>query len=403
MYVCMYVCICVHIYIYIYIYGINREPIFVADDTSNNLLESFSLETRAKSGIYVPHHCGPGCCQNRAESVTKLTKAVLLAMLPSVPSAPVVTKWTKLGPCLDFFLVAGIHATLGKLFNAVAAGFSCLQGLPPAATTDGGDGGDEGQPEKLNWHRLPGERLARSQQLTMHWEKHMLAMLCIFVEPLRHLHLYFLKLAHSQVNYDKRPRVMDEISPAHSIVHQTLQYYSSLLAGHSSCLALLWPLCRCQSFGELLSESLMLARRYKSGLLCIAGWLQRRVWLMMAGWPWLLYGLADDRRMLEREPLLDKFFSTGACCKPAGLSRDLQEGGASKLELLGAPMRDFLLACAQVAETSIACLDKHHAVDRRLSHLRMPWHVSAALSCNAHRREYVTPRRPHAQLQSAPS
>lgn len=151
---------------------------------------------------HLPHHCGPGCCQNRAESVTKLTKAVLLVMLPSVPSAPVVTKWTKLGPCLDFFFVAGVHATLGKLFNAVAAGFSCSQGLQPAAT-DGGDG-DEDQPEELNWHRLAGKRLAR---------------LCILVEPLRHLHLYFLKLAHAQVNYDKRPRIMDEISPVHSVVH----------------------------------------------------------------------------------------------------------------------------------------------------------------------------------------
>jgi hypothetical protein len=74
----------------------------------------------------------------------------------------------------------------------------------------------------------------------------------------------------------------------------------------------------------------MLARRYKRGVLCIVGWLQRRVWLVMADWPWLLYGLADDRRTLEREPLVDKFFSTGACCKPAGLARDLQEGGASK-------------------------------------------------------------------------
>ena len=79
----------------------------------------------------------------------------------------------------------------------------------------------------------------------------------------------------------------------------------------------------------------MLARRYKRGVLCIVGWPQRRVWLTMADWPWRLYALADDQRMLECEPLVDKFFSTGACCKPAGLARDLQEGGASKQELLG--------------------------------------------------------------------
>jgi hypothetical protein len=216
----------------------------------------------------------------------------------------------------------------------------------------------------------------------------LVSLLCILVEPLRHLHLYFLKLAHAQVNYDKRPRIMDEISPVHSVVHQTLQYYSSLLAGHGSRLALLWAQFRCQSFGELLSESPMLARRYKRGVLCIVGWLQRRVWLVMADWPWLLYGLADDRRTLERKPLVDKFFSTGACCKPAGLARDLQEGGASKQELLGAPVRSFLLGCAHVTEISIACVERCHAVDRRLSHPRMPWHVFAALSCNAHRREY---------------
>jgi hypothetical protein len=86
----------------------------------------------------IVHYCncsGPGCCQSRAVTDAK-AQETLLWLLRGKPCTPVVSRWTKVGPCVDFWSRGQVFcvfrcilqlATEALPFNdaAAASRFSC--------------------------------------------------------------------------------------------------------------------------------------------------------------------------------------------------------------------------------------------------------------------------------------
>ena len=68
-----------------------------------------------------------------------------------------------------------------------------------------------------------------------------LAILCVVLEPLRHLHTFFINKSRTDLSCAKLPEICDLLLPARSIIFQSMQYLGTLLAAASRWV-LVWHL-----------------------------------------------------------------------------------------------------------------------------------------------------------------
>ena len=62
------------------------------------------------------HQCTHvGCCATRADAESKVVKAVLGVLMRLVPTVPVMSDWTKVGPAVDWFLSADFAGHLDPI------------------------------------------------------------------------------------------------------------------------------------------------------------------------------------------------------------------------------------------------------------------------------------------------
>jgi hypothetical protein len=81
------------------------------------------------------HHCGGiRCCRSAIDSWSKACKQ-LAFFLQCRPPSPVLSRWTKVGPCVDFWLWGLVHNCFSSLL--------CL--ATGSAAGDGGEFGERGQ------------------------------------------------------------------------------------------------------------------------------------------------------------------------------------------------------------------------------------------------------------------
>ena len=344
----------------------------------------------------IPHYCTSRCqCKSKADAVSLVVDVIVRIMLSQTPCEPEIGKWTKLCPCLQFFWLCGHHDIMGMLLNSASASFRY-----PVGPQRGEEHAAEDEAPELTWRELAGSRLHRSRRFTADGNKQAhLTMLCIVLEPLRALHLYWLSLGHSCAGESASIGLFEEIWPSHSRVVLTMQYYSSLLAGSGSRLTLIWVRAGCASFSAWVRAFPVMASTLRRLLLCCAAWLERRVAANLRK-HWAIFGLGDHRRRAEHDRLINDFFSEPACCKAPGFMRDLRRLH-SVADLSRPHWQHFFHGTALSIKMSIASVEKNHARDRRITHAAMPWRLFAAGALNAEVREQWLARQRgrHMQLQ----
>ena len=107
------------------------------------------------------HYCtNRGCCNNYdlKTTINRMVWAVTHIILRIQPCVPSLSKWTKLGPCLDFHLMGMCHSLLEKLF---ASAFKHVIVKPPSA-----EGNEELRHDAgFSWEEVAGSRLTRTRAL----------------------------------------------------------------------------------------------------------------------------------------------------------------------------------------------------------------------------------------------
>lgn len=248
-----------------------------------------------------------------------MVEGLLKVPLRSQPTPPEEGKWTKLGHCIDFFV---LNDTIGCMQPLADEAYRGMKFLDFAADIGEVAAGNTGQTSDSSWHKLavgwtdkrglrqwssgtciikrfvlrstcwiePRRNPSRGTRLrgrvslaenpwleppdchlaqagsryrrTMHTindgvSKFARLVFAIVAEPLRYLTFVFLRTGHMNPNCGKFPPAMSLCSKASSVVHWVLQYYSMLLDGRGSRLTLLWTRSDC-NFASL--EEWMLSR-----------------------------------------------------------------------------------------------------------------------------------------------
>ena len=259
-------------------------------------------------------HYGRGY-HTRASLVDDVVWAYLQMLLPRMPALPVISKWTKLGPALDWFLVGSCNTILLQLFEEASKAFSY-----PQQTTDPDPAGEA----DVEWHRMAGFRLFRSLGfLGSEEHRSTVRILAVAMEPIRAVHAHFMSVAHAAPNPYKTPPVLDEVWKATSTSYRALAYISTLLVGQQERLRLIWQ-------GEGF-ESLQAWQDSDSGgsiklrrcLLHAAGWITRRLYrhFFKSNEVWPLFVLADNRRRDDQPAAIAAFVARPTCCLQPGMAR----------------------------------------------------------------------------------
>ena len=58
------------------------------------------------------HYCVPGCCSSDSHYATRLTTCIKSMLFSKKPQVPILARWTKAGPCIDFFLFGSLLHSL---------------------------------------------------------------------------------------------------------------------------------------------------------------------------------------------------------------------------------------------------------------------------------------------------
>ena len=108
--------------------------------------------------------------------------------------------WTKVGPCLDFYLTAEFVGALTKLLENARWTASFPQRDVETDCVD------------VDWHALAGSRYRRAcSMLSSDEDRFSRALLAVVMEPLRHIHSSYLKNAHTAPDDMSWPRFTDEL------------------------------------------------------------------------------------------------------------------------------------------------------------------------------------------------
>ena len=319
------------------------------------------------------HQCTRvGCCATRADAESKVVKAVLGVLMRLVPTVPVMSDWTKVGPAVDWFLSADFAGTLTRLVRDA----KFVDRTPKSVAAEAQDE----LHEKIDWARLAGRRLIRTQNMLESAEERLhRTILAVSIEPLRHVHSTFLKFAHAAADSESWPVLLNEVWTPTSKICSVLQYLSTLLAGQGSRLALV-----SQESGEISLQGWIRARpeeakAARQQFLLVAVGLHRRYEANILRHPFKLFGVADARRAAEHESLCKDFFKTSPCCLPAGLARELREQETEQSFKDKFPVwRWLFLLSSLIIKLTIAGVERRHAVHKRSANPTMPLHAFSA-------------------------
>ena len=125
----------------------------------------------------------------------EVSEVLLNVIFPRMPLEPVAEKWTKLTPCLSFFVAANSFGILAAIVDLAAFKFDVND-----AERQRGVAG-EAQVDELQWGALAGARLRRTQRLlanpVQRFHQHVLS---VVLEPLQCLHSFYLNVAHGAID-----------------------------------------------------------------------------------------------------------------------------------------------------------------------------------------------------------
>ena len=348
-------------------------------EAAKNIKTCFSsvlngCDSAFRRGVLV-HVCRNRCCASRRDAENKVIWAVLKVLFRVLPTTPLMADWSKIGPCLDFFLQADFAGLLERLLAEA-------QWAEQISQRENPPGEEHEFHEKVDWHKLAGTRFKRTcKMLSSAQERFERLLLAVVMEPLRHLHDAFLKYAHSAPDETSWPTLLSEVWPRTSTHVSALQYYASCLAGATSRLKLIVNLSEDFSLRAWMQAKPEQARAVRDKLLSTAAFVRRRFSANVDRFPFRLFGLADGRRASEHDGILEQFFAMAPCCLPAGFARELRETMSQEEfqnDILS--FRWLFLLTSLIVKMSIAGVERRHAQHRRQANVSMPFYMFSACS-----------------------
>ena len=336
--------------------------------TSRQGLMEFILALRQLASVlngrwwvdHLQHFCtGPSCCSSgKATAVLRAIDALMKAVFMKAPACPAVNKWSKLGPCVDILMFGLlVHQVLPRAFALMRLSGSVLQSFA------GDDDGD--YLAALDFSALQGKRYNASKVMLQD-PTALVAIIClsIILEPLRVVTAWFMRRAHQSSDSCARPPIVDLLSLPHSCIIHARQYLSSLVAGRSTRLILLWRHCSCESlpdFYDRCGDSVRLLRRM--AMVANAS-LYRRY--QITKFPWVVLRVIDDRiDLATRVREADAFYRLAECCMLKGFFRKLRSSIASANDLFASIWQDRLRRAAQLMTLQVADIEWRHGRNRK--------------------------------------
>ena len=285
--------------------------------------------------------------------------------MPEIPSA---SKWTKLGPCVDWF-ISGMapHHILQMLFDTCFTEYAnrCVSGVGHTAA-----GWETLFEQDINWHAVNGSRLLKSIDfLHNHLHQTVLVILAIAIEPLRFLMNWLISSSSESMHYTRPPPICDMVNEVLSPIITVRQYYATLLssANHPRLL-LLTRACRCANMAELRTHYPDIVARLRRVLLAADSWVYRKHFMEYDDVPWKLSTIGDERvPMTVQMKVAREVFALPDCCTDEFFTR--------RLRLLFPWLIAAMLACpfwskafqfwAGLIKLTICTLECRHGRNRR--------------------------------------
>ena len=326
------------------------------------------------------HHCsGETCCASKAITKHKAISAILRVVLRNMPAAPTKGKWTKLMPCLAWFVIA---LTSGVIQPLMPLAFGKLHFQLLSAN----DQWDQVYRMDVAYQALQGQRFNTFMSgLENQFRRTCVLILAIVIEPLTWLARWHLRsCSHSRKRRDQslgKPAPLSDLcSWRHSPAVLVLEYLSFMAAGQAPRLALLWS--RKHTCFEEWADANPLGRNVlRRGVAVAASWVHLRSYRRFQVLPWKLASLSDPRidttqkvslaedvlGHLDSNPeMIDEGFT-------APLLAHLVAAGLGPEALLQGIYRRLLWMWSWSVMTTVAPVEFQHGRNRRRAHAAQNW------------------------------
>ena len=309
------------------------------------------------------HFCkGLSCCpEGRVGCIRAVVAVMMQTLLLKAPATPAVNKWSKLGPCVDV-LIFGlvVHNVFGRAFEMLS-----LSGVDLRAKVHDDADVDADYQAAADFNALQGTRFNAAMSM-LRDRAAQVAMIClaIVLEPLRAVTAWFMRRAQQVSDPCARPPILDLLNLSHSCIMHARQYLSSVIAGKSTRLILVWRHCQCGSlseFYERCGDSVRLLRRMA---MAANASLTRRYKIMKR--PWVVFRLIDDRiDYATRFREACSFHRLRQCCVLPGFFRKLWSAISSADDLFLRPWQDRLRRSAMLLTLQVADIEWRHGRNRK--------------------------------------
>ena len=185
------------------------------------------------------------CCDNYKRDVCrrKIVDAIQRLVFKKLPQVPKSNKWTKLGPCLDWFLVAmAPHSMFVYIyrhaFDKMSIKFAST--VEDAEKDQAKEGMESALMQEINWHAVQGKRMKNGKEFMENDEKQFLIVaLALVVEPLRWLTKWLMIKSRLVKKPGSVPALCSWVFGPTSPIVIVRQYYSLMLSGNAPRLRLL--------------------------------------------------------------------------------------------------------------------------------------------------------------------
>lgn len=272
----------------------------------------------------VSHYChGASCvgpCHDHASALTLATSAVQSIIFDAQPQTPSLSKWSKLGPCLDVMLLGILcHNFFGRAMEQ-------LQVRDTSATMT--DGQEESQfASDMDWGGVQGKRYSLAMCMFRDgFSRSCLVALALATEPMRFVVAWLMSLAREARDPCRGPPSMDLFNDRYSLIVHVLQYIASVVRGASSRFVLLWRTSQCESYEDWCASRPNEVRMFRRMLLVATCAVYRRFVVRSRQAPWCLVSLADSRIDEHgRRRIAQQFLRSPPCCVCPGMARQILE------------------------------------------------------------------------------
>jgi hypothetical protein len=308
------------------------------------------------------HYCyGESCCRDAAATRERLSLAVKDALMSRRPAVPMLNKWSRVAPVLDWVLpLLCLNGLLPKLLENMS-----VPAVPKQSANPNREDLDGDLAAQLNFAVLRGIRYRTSckffaDAVTLPT----LLMVAFCLEPLRFLTAFWMRRSR-EGDDPTRIALLDVVNERFSPVVGALQYISTMLFAQNDRLSLLWRRFA-TTHADWCSQFQEQVRNLRRLLLVTAASIHRRHRVLFSTLHWKISLLGDVRASTaQREQVIREYDEINPCCLHAGTVRDLKASGLPGESLRNEDWHRFFRWRAKVQKQTIVDIEWKHGQNRK--------------------------------------